>query len=710
MSDKVKKVITYGTFDLFHQGHYNLLKRARALGDYLIVGVTTEHFDEERGKLNIVDSIMERVENVRKSGFADEIIIEDHQGQKIEDIQKYNVDVFTVGSDWIGTFDYLKAFCEVVYLKRTPEISSTILRASNFPIIRLGVVGSGRIVPRFVAEAKYVSGVYVQGVYNPHRESAEAFERRYEVKGYYGIYEDFLQEVDAIYIATPHEYHYDYTKRALLSGKHVLCEKPLVLTKKDAEELFDIARDNQAILMEGIKTAYCPGFAQMINVVKSGKIGEVRDVEACFSRLADPGVRETTDSKYGGAYLEYGSYTILPALKLLGLDYKDVHIDSILADNGIDNYTKIYITYDNGLALSKTGVAVKSEGQLIIAGTKGYILAESPWWLTKKFEVRYEDPNVIEHYTPQFMGDGLRYEISDFVSKINGRDRQLFRLTRSESIAMADIVERFMKKRQEDQLKIRQENRIADVKIWAHRGCSFQYPENTLAAFEAACRLPGLKGIELDIQLSRDGEPVVFHDETLDRLMDCSGNVRDFTAAELQAMKFRAWEGEETETVRIPTLEEVLQLVKPYALEKGICINIELKNGKVPYEGMEEKAVSLAERYGLEQWIVFSSFNGESLRKIKAINPMLQTGILHRGLKECREYALENPVDALHPHLSTITPEHGETDLPIRAWGGAEPFYGQPKGKPLYALKRLKERGVTDLITNLPEQYLEAEV
>ena len=71
----MKKVITYGTYDLFHQGHYNLLKRAKELGDYLIVGVTTEHFDEARGKVNVVDSVLERVENVRKTGLADEIII-----------------------------------------------------------------------------------------------------------------------------------------------------------------------------------------------------------------------------------------------------------------------------------------------------------------------------------------------------------------------------------------------------------------------------------------------------------------------------------------------------------------------------------------------------------------------------------------------------------------------------------------------------------
>ena len=144
----MKKVITYGSFDLFHEGHYRLLERAKALGDYLIVGVTTEHYDEARGKVNVVDSLMERIEHVRQTGFADEIIIEDHVGQKVEDIQKYGIDIFTVGSDWAGQFDHLREYCEVVYLERTKGISSTMLRGKRFGIIRLGIIGSGRIADR----------------------------------------------------------------------------------------------------------------------------------------------------------------------------------------------------------------------------------------------------------------------------------------------------------------------------------------------------------------------------------------------------------------------------------------------------------------------------------------------------------------------------------------------------------------------------------
>ena len=156
------KVITYGTFDLFHEGHYKLLQRARQLGDYLIVGVTTEDYDQARGKLNVIDSLITRIENVKKTGFADEIIVEESQGQKFRDIKKYDIDIFTVGSDWVGKFDYLKEYCKVVYLDRTKNVSSTMLRTKETPIQRIGIIGTGRIANRFVQEATLVSGVNAQ--------------------------------------------------------------------------------------------------------------------------------------------------------------------------------------------------------------------------------------------------------------------------------------------------------------------------------------------------------------------------------------------------------------------------------------------------------------------------------------------------------------------------------------------------------------------
>ena len=105
------RVITYGTYDLLHYGHIRLLERAKALGDYLIVGVTTDDFDKTRGKINVQQSLMERIEAVRATGLADKIIVEEYEGQKIDDIRRYDVDIFTVGSDWAGKFDYLNEYC-----------------------------------------------------------------------------------------------------------------------------------------------------------------------------------------------------------------------------------------------------------------------------------------------------------------------------------------------------------------------------------------------------------------------------------------------------------------------------------------------------------------------------------------------------------------------------------------------------------------------
>ena len=116
------KVITYGTYDVIHKGHIRLLERAKALGDYLIVGVTADSFDRERGKINVQQSLIERIEAVRATGLADEIIVEEYEGQKIDDIKRLGIDIFTVGSDWEGHFDYLKEFCKVVYLERTQGI------------------------------------------------------------------------------------------------------------------------------------------------------------------------------------------------------------------------------------------------------------------------------------------------------------------------------------------------------------------------------------------------------------------------------------------------------------------------------------------------------------------------------------------------------------------------------------------------------------
>lgn len=443
----MKKVITYGTYDLLHQGHINLLKRAKALGDYLIVGVTNDNFDRERGKLNVKNNVLERVEAVKATGIADKIIIEDYVGQKIDDIQKYNVDIFTVGSDWVGKFDYLNEFCQVVYLPRTEGISSTILREKQDEDVKIGIVGAGRIAKRFPKEASVVSAIKITHVYDIDPAKADAFVRESENEKTDIVsspsFEELVDAVDAVYIATPHLCHYEQTKYALEHKKHVLCETPLVLKEEQARELFKIAEENNVILMEANKTAHCPAFNHLITMIKSGLIGEVVDIEASESKVwGDPTLRELDPKQAGGSFYEMGSYPLLPIIKLMGTGYENLNLYSRM-ENGVDIYTKGVMRYPKAVCSFKLGLGVKTEGNLVVSGTKGYAYVPAPWWKTDYFELRYEDQNKNKKFFYSWDGEGLRYEIQEFISCIYNHRFSTARLRRKESIAMARILEQF---------------------------------------------------------------------------------------------------------------------------------------------------------------------------------------------------------------------------------------------------------------------------
>ena len=305
----MKKVITYGTYDLLHQGHINLLRRAKELGDYLIVGVTNDNFDRERGKLNVCNNVLERVEAVKATGLADQIIIEDYFGQKIDDVQKYDVDIFAIGSDWKGKFDYLNEFCQVVYLPRTEGISSTMLRDEQQKVVKVGVVGCGSIARRFVPESSYVNGIEIAGAYDIDDVTTRDFVSVYDLPRAYFSYEEMLKDVDAVYVATPHLSHYTLSKQAILAKKHVLCEIPLVLEAKQAKELYELAEKQGVILMEAHKTAHCPAFNHLMVMIQSGAIGEVVDIEASLSRLLPNKNRREFDifqpcAQFSGKFLQ----------------------------------------------------------------------------------------------------------------------------------------------------------------------------------------------------------------------------------------------------------------------------------------------------------------------------------------------------------------------------------------------------------------------
>ncbi len=432
-------VITYGTYDLLHHGHIRLLERAKALGDYLIVGVTADDFDKTRGKINVQQSLIERIEAVKATGIADKIIVEEYEGQKIDDILRYNVDIFTVGSDWVGKFDYLNEYCKVTYLDRTEGISSSELRAEKSNL-RLGLVGETNVMQKYYAESRYVNGIDVVAIHTLEKSFLEC-----EKDNVYfaNTFDDLLNVVDAVYIASHPSKHYEQIRHALTKGKHVLCESPIALSECHCRELFDIASTQGVVLMDAIKTAYSTAYNRLLLMLKSGKIGEILSVDAtCTSLKEIPSKGTPAYEKMWNSICGWGPTAMLPIFQILGTEWKDINISSLTLKNdaSFDLFTKINFTYHNAVASLKVGKGVKSEGELVISGTKGYIYVPAPWWKTDYFEVRYENQEENKRYFYQLDGEGIRYELVAFVRAIL-HDSRSSHIDESVSLKICDIIE-----------------------------------------------------------------------------------------------------------------------------------------------------------------------------------------------------------------------------------------------------------------------------
>ena len=405
------KVITYGTYDLFHYGHQRLLERAKELGDYLIVGVTADDFDKQRGKINVKQSLMERIESVRATGLADEIIIEEYEGQKIDDIKRYDVDIFTVGSDWVGHFDYLKEYCDVVYLERTEGVSSSDIRSKNRSV-NLGLVGEGNILKKFFDESKFVNGIEVNAILADNEEEKKFYENENLTLAL--DYDELLGLVDAVYIISHPSKHYTQIKEALNQKKHVLCESPFALKESECEELEHLAIKNDLILMDSIKTAYSTAYNRLLLILKGGNIGDVYSIDATCTSL-----REYDDNSWN-SITAWAPTALLPIFQILGVDYKNKTINSLILEDkpNFDLFTKIDFQYDNAVASIKVANSVKSEGELIISGSEGYAYVPAPWWKTDYFELRYENQEENKKYFYQLDGEGIRYELVAFAKSI----------------------------------------------------------------------------------------------------------------------------------------------------------------------------------------------------------------------------------------------------------------------------------------------------
>ena len=646
--------------------------------------------------------------------------------------------------------------------------------------MQLGIIGTGRIVAKFLKECEEVNGVNVTAIYNPHIETVKYFAKQNSVEGtcdakeaidkgivlFTDSKEEMYKVCDSIYVASPHEYHTPDTRDAINHGKHVLCEKPFALSGDEAVATFELAREKEVVCAEAIKTAYCPGFSGLMQLIEDGVIGQPYDIEAAFTKIGSASGREMWGPA-AGSFIELGSYALLPIAKIMGTESLESYIWSLPSANGNDTYTKCSFTYAFGTATAKTGLGVKSEGDLLISGENGYIKVPAPWWLTNRIEVHHEDSERVEVYEALFEGYGLRYEITAFRNACMTIDtskageapvdvenddvwcelESINSLSPQETIWMAYQLEMFINNK-EELLRITGYEEPPIVKkpdIYAHRGSSYKYPENTLLSFKKAAETKGISGIEFDVQLTKDGEIVVIHDEKVDRTTDGTGNVKDFTLEELKKLHITpagqdepyvltdedkafltgtenksqfnndviAMCSEDNSHLRVSTLRELFELLKPYCDNNNLILNIELKNSVYPYEGMEEKVMSLVKEYKLQESIIYSSFNHDSLSVVKDIDPSAETATLDADMLLCIEGMVRVGADGLHPGSNGMTVNMDTVErvkaagIPVRMWNSTEPLFGD--------IKRLKEPDLTKyavfgadvIMTNVPDMYLE---
>lgn len=435
-----KTIITYGTYDMLHIGHMNLLRRAKALGDYLIVGVTDENYDRSRGKLNVSQSTKKRVKSIEALDFVDKVIVETHKNQKAEDMVKYDVDIFAIGDDWVGAFDYLNEYTHVEYLARTEGISSTKLRKETFDTIKLGIAGLGRDTQAFIAESGFVSNIKINRIYDEDFLALKSFTKDNDQIAYgHDNYDEFLDTaINAVYIDTSLTQHYTLIKKALKAGKHVLCENPLALEKNELKELLLLAKKEKKVLLTALKTAFLPAFNQLLKELDTGIIGDIREVRATRTSLYK-------EKEYSADFIAQGATNILssyPSLlihKILGKSKDISFFDQ--EENGYD-ISNLIISRHKGdaLGVARVATATKSEGDAVISGTKGYIYIPAPWWLTKKFYVRFEDEHKTQTFNYEFEGCGLRYMIAEFTSLIQRGNSKSKKLSPSDMVAINRVL------------------------------------------------------------------------------------------------------------------------------------------------------------------------------------------------------------------------------------------------------------------------------
>ena len=432
MKDGKKVVITYGTFDLFHRGHYNILKRAKEYGDYLIVGVTGESYDIGRGKLSVHDSIAERINNVMDTGLVDQIIIEEYLGQKIRDIIKYDVDVFVIGDDWKGKFDHIANYCELVYLPRTKDISSTQLRNEQDVRYDIGMITDREDDNQLTREASMVSGFSLAGVFAEDADLRQRVSDRFGIPGVYEDAQSLVAASDIVFVQTDIPDRYRFIKTALEGGKHVISDIPFSLDPEKHRELMELAEEKKLILISNMKFFCTQVFAQLLWHIHGGLIGDIIRMECSISKK---------DTSIDYMFHELAAMAISPIVKFMGAGYNDFKKD-LVKENGHLEFAALMLNYPKGQAVINVGNRIRVENKIEIIGTLGTIKLDGDWWRGNNFTFTSIDGSEPKQYSVNYGGNGFRLLIRDILGLIRNGDHIYKLFTNEELLTVTEILEK----------------------------------------------------------------------------------------------------------------------------------------------------------------------------------------------------------------------------------------------------------------------------
>ena len=321
----------------------------------------------------------------------------------------------------------------------TPISRESLLKQGE-GYIKIGVIGTGSIASRFADEVAHVQRTYIYSAYSTDENELGRYCDKFGITNDCKSVEELIEDVDAVYIASPYLSHYQYAKMALQAGRHVLCETPFTQTYKETQELYQLAEKKGLVLVLAWKTAFCPSFVQILDHIRQGAIGEVVEMTATTTTLLNYGVTTAYNNE---RLAENAIYGMLVSQKIMGTDSKRIAI-FVKEDGERQLYYDITIEYDDSIAHVKAGTGVKSESSMVVSGTRGYIYVPAPWWMPAYFEIRYENQNNNKKLYFPYEESGLRYEIQYFIDRIHLKPTEEF-VTREETLLLARMAEKYLK-------------------------------------------------------------------------------------------------------------------------------------------------------------------------------------------------------------------------------------------------------------------------